>query len=147
VNYCQVRLPASPFASPMQSKGNPHSLGGNRPCLSQLVFPSPCAALPSQEVRPGEEARGRKCPRPDCGPALTASLASGKSLDAAFVSLLSPHSPARVKRGFQRCLGEDAPHCASVWCEVVGLTVLCPSPRVSRELLFPSRYLCLWPRC
>lgn len=106
------------FASPMQSKGNPHSLGGNRPCLLQLVFPSPCAELPSLEVRPGEEAWGRKRPRPDGGLVLTASLASGKSLDAAFVSLLSltalPGS-SEVSRGVWERMHCSAQECGVRW--------------------------------
>lgn len=130
----------SPPASPMQSEGSPHSLGGSRLRLSKLVFPSlRRAALPSQEARPGGEAGGRKRPRPAAGPALAVSLAPGTSLDAAFVSLLSPHDTGEVERGFQRCLGDNTALRASVWRAVAGLTPLCPSPRALLELFSPPR--------
>lgn len=133
----------------MQSDGNPHSLGGNRLCLSKLVFPSLCAALPSREVRPEEEVMGRKRPRSDLGPALTVSLASGKeTLDSTFVSLLSPRDTGRVKRGFQRCSGDGH---AGAWRGVMGLTPLPTLPKKELYILFelrlPSWGLCPPPRC
>lgn len=115
----------------MQSEENPHSLGGNRLCLSKLVFPLLCAVLPSREVRPAGEVMGRKHPHSDPGPALAVSMAPGtQTLDSTFVSLLSP-SPcdfSRVKPGFQRCSGDRD---ADAWCGVMGLTPLPTSLRKS----------------